>query len=376
MIVLDEVIYCEVITNKGGNTRILLSSLIGWEFFCFIEGGIVMIQLNQIKKTFKGKEEIHAVDGVDLTINKGEIFGIIGYSGAGKSTILRVMNQLEKQDSGKVFVDELEISSLKESELRKQRQKIGMIFQHFNLLWSRTVEGNIEFPLEIAGLRKEDRVAKVKKLIEMVGLQGKEKSYPSELSGGQKQRVGIARALANSPKYLLCDEATSALDPETTDSILNLLATINKNLGITIVMITHQMEVVQKICHKVAVMSEGKVVEIGLVKDLFSRPKHGVTKRFVQTLMGDDVETLQESLKIFYPNGKLLRLVFSSELSGKTILSSALRKLDIDVNVVSANITHTQEGATGVMYIHLEKDEIGKELILELENKGVKVEGW
>ena len=222
-----------------------------------------MIELSNIVKTFKAnKENIHAVNDVSLTINDGEIYGIIGYSGAGKSTLIRLINQLEVQTAGDVIIDGINIKELSPRELRLQRQQIGMIFQHFNLLWSRTVAENIELPLEFAHVPKAERQQRAAELIEMVGLTGREDAYPSELSGGQKQRVGIARALANSPRILLCDEATSALDPDTTEQILELLREINRRLGITIVMITHQMEVVQKICTRMAVMSDGKKVRL------------------------------------------------------------------------------------------------------------------
>ena len=222
-----------------------------------------MIEIKQVSKVYQLKNrEVIAVDDVSLTIEDGDIYGIIGYSGAGKSTLVRLINQLEIQDSGKIFVDNQNLGDLSSNELRKLRTKIGMIFQHFNLLWSRTVSENIELALEIAGNKdKQERHSKVQELVDLVGLTGRENAYPSELSGGQKQRVGIARALANDPKILLCDEATSALDPDTTKSILDLLLEINKKLNITIIMITHQMEVVQKICNHIAVMSEGKVIE-------------------------------------------------------------------------------------------------------------------
>ena len=265
-----------------------------------------MIELSNIVKTFKAnKENIHAVNDVSLTINDGEIYGIIGYSGAGKSTLIRLINQLEVQTAGDVVIDGINIKELSPRELRLQRQQIGMIFQHFNLLWSRTVAENIELPLEFAHVPKAERKQRAAELIEMVGLTGREDAYPSELSGGQKQRVGIARALANSPRILLCDEATSALDPDTTEQILELLREINSRLGITIVMITHQMEVVQKICTRMAVMSDGKIVEEGTVKQLFEHPKHAVTRRFVQNIEANQtIEELAESLKEKYPSGK------------------------------------------------------------------------
>ncbi len=336
-----------------------------------------MIQLKNITKQFQAdKKSIHALNQVNLKIEKGEIFGVIGYSGAGKSTLLRIINQLENQNSGQVFIDNVDISKLNEKKLRKQRQKIGMIFQHFNLLWSRNVEENIEFPLEIIGMSKIQRKKRVAELIRLVGLTGKEKSCPSELSGGQKQRVGIARALANEPHLLLCDEATSALDPETTESILDLLAKINKELKITMVVITHQMEVVQKICHRVAVMSEGNVVELGDVDSVFKDPQHEVSKKFIQTIHGEDVDVLQKQLKQYYSNGKLLRLVFSSQISAQPILSTILNEVDIEVNIVSANIAHTQKGAVGSMFVHLEKEKGQDQFIEKLQEKGVVVELW
>lgn len=241
-----------------------------------------MITLRQLSKIFRTKkDEITAVDNVDLSIREGEIFGIIGYSGAGKSTLIRLLNMLERPSTGDVIVAGKEMSTLRGKALRQARQDIGMVFQHFNLLWSRTVFENISFPLEIAKVPKEERIKRVNELIELVGLSDRAHAYPSELSGGQKQRVGIARALANDPKVLLCDEATSALDPKTTDSILDLLVDINQKLGITIVLITHEMYVIRKICHRVAVMEDGKIVEQGNVLDVFRHPKQRITQEFV-----------------------------------------------------------------------------------------------
>ena len=229
-----------------------------------------------------------------------------------------------------------------------------MIFQHFNLLWSRTVEENIAFPLEIAKVSKEERAKRVDELIKLVGLEGRGKAYPSELSGGQKQRIGIARALANNPEILLCDEATSALDPDTTESILELLKKINKEFGITIIMITHQMEVVQKICHKIAVMSDGRIVEKGTVKDIFENPKHEVTKRFVTNVDSHGkIERMQKELKELYPFGQIVRLSFTGEISNKPIMDIVLKKVTFPVSIVNANIGHSQIGPMGVMYVHI-----------------------
>src|SRR3954453_17963111 len=238
-----------------------------------------MISIQNVRKIFPGKKgDLKAVDDVNLEIKEGEIFGVIGYSGAGKSTLIRMLNGLELPTKGSVTVAGKEISKIKGAELRKARQEISMIFKHFNLLWSRTVQDNIAFPLEIAGVPAKEREQRVTELIKLVGLEGREDAYPSQLSGGQKQRVGIARALANGPEVLLCDEATSALDPETTDSILDLLVDINEKLGLTIVLITHEMQVIQKICNRVAVMEKGAVVEEGQVLEVFRKPKQPITK--------------------------------------------------------------------------------------------------
>lgn len=336
-----------------------------------------MIQIQDIVKTFTTKgEDIHAVRGANLEILDGEIFGIIGYSGAGKSTLVRIINQLEKQSSGKVIINGEEIGKLNSTQLRKKRQKIGMIFQHFNLLWSRTVEKNIEFPLEIAGVSKQERKERVQKLIRLVGLEGRENAYPSELSGGQKQRVGIARALANNPSILLCDEATSALDPETTDSILELLDQINREYNITMIIITHQMEVVQKLCHKVAVMSDGKVVEVGTVKDIFEHPQNEVTKRFVQTVEGKNIEVIKKELKKLYPYGQVMRLGFTGDISNRAIIADVIRKTTLPVSIVNSNITHSQIGPMGVIYAHVSdgSETEYREFSELLEKEGVKVD--
>lgn len=314
-----------------------------------------MIELKHITKIFHTqKGDIEACHDVNLTIQNGEIFGVIGYSGAGKSTLVRIINQLEKQTSGEVVIDGEDISQLSSQALRQKRMKIGMIFQHFNLLWSRTVKRNIELPLEIAGIDKEIRKKKTKELIELVGLQGRENAYPSELSGGQKQRVGIARALANDPTILLCDEATSALDPDTTEQILDLLKKINKQLGITIVMITHQMEVVQKVCHRIAVMSDGKVVEEGHVKDIFEHPKHMITRRFVRDISSKVTDDqLNENLKTIYPNGILLRLTFDEDIARQPIVSKVIKGTDLDISIVSGNLTNTIDSSFGILIINV-----------------------
>ena len=243
-----------------------------------------MIELKNISKDFgSGEKAVHAVRDVSLSIGSGEIFGIIGFSGAGKSTLVRCINLLERPSSGSVFVAGQDLTALSAKDLRAARKKIGMIFQHFNLMPSRTVAGNVAYPLKGSGLSKEDIQKKVATLLELVGIGDKADAYPSQLSGGQKQRVAIARALANDPQVLLCDEATSALDPQTTKAILHLLKHLNETLGITIVLITHEMAVVKEICDRVAVMEYGRVVEQGEVFTVFAEPKQDITKSFIHT---------------------------------------------------------------------------------------------
>lgn len=326
-----------------------------------------MIEIKEVSKIYDLKNrKVVAVDNVSLSINDGDIFGIIGYSGAGKSTLVRMINQLETQDKGKILIDGHELNKLSPKQLRQLRTKIGMIFQHFNLLWSRTVSENIELALQIAGIKeKHKRQQRVKELVDLVGLTGRENAYPSELSGGQKQRVGIARALANDPKILLCDEATSALDPDTTKSILDLLLEINRKLEITIVMITHQMEVVQKICNRVAVMSEGKVVEEGNVKKIFTMPKHSVTKSFIRDIKNNNEFDL-DMLKNIYSNGKLLKVIFDENTSRTPILTNVIRQCDSFINVIEANLTNTIDSSFGIMILEVTGD---YEKVIELFNK-------
>lgn len=315
-----------------------------------------MISIKGLSKVFPVKgTSIKAVDDLNLEIKKGEIFGVIGYSGAGKSTFIRLINRLEDPSDGQIMIDDQEITALNKKQLRLSRQEIGMIFQHFNLLWSRTVRENIAFPLEVAGMSKQERNKRVEELIDLVGLSGRGNAYPSQLSGGQKQRVGIARALANNPKVLLCDEATSALDPETTDSILSLLVDINEKLGLTIILITHEMHVIRKICHRVAVMDAGRVVEQGDVLDVFLHPEQQVTRKFVEQVMGDNQDT--ESLDFLrgnYKSGRLLRLHFIGEVTNQALISQVSREFVVNINILQGKITQTQKGAYGTLFIHLE----------------------
>lgn len=317
---------------------------------------MALINLQNVSKVYRSKHgDVNAVQDVTLRIGKGEIFGIIGYSGAGKSSLIRLLNGLEKPTSGTVEVAGRVISQIKGKSLREARQEISMIFQHFNLLWSRTVRDNIAFPLEIAGVGKEQRLKRVAELIKLVGLEGKENAYPSQLSGGQKQRVGIARALANNPKVLLCDEATSALDPQTTDSILGLLSDINERLGLTIVLITHEMHVIRKICHRVAVMENGRVVEEGDVLNVFRKPKEDMTKRFVQQVT--EPEETKETLQHFLEEtktGQTIQLTFVGEAAETPLITQIIRKFDVEVNILQGKISQTQDGAYGSLFIHVD----------------------
>ncbi|SFA47714.1 D-methionine transport system ATP-binding protein [Parageobacillus thermantarcticus] len=336
-----------------------------------------MIILENVTKIYEASNgSVTAVDNVSLQIKEGEIFGIIGYSGAGKSSLIRLLNGLEKPTNGKVIVAGRDIANIKGKELRKARQEIGMIFQHFNLLWSRTVRENIAFPLEIAGVPKEQRKKRVDELIQLVGLQGREDAYPSQLSGGQKQRVGIARALANNPKVLLCDEATSALDPQTTDSILELLVDINKRLGLTIVLITHEMHVIRKICDRVAVMENGKIVEQGEVLQVFRQPKQAITKRFVQQVVEPEEtkETITHLLDK-YPNGMVVQLTFVGEAAEQPLIANVVRQFQVDANILQGKISQTHQGSYGVLFVHIdgEKEEVAR-AIDYIRNQQVAVE--
>ena len=326
-----------------------------------------MIRVENVSKTYTGKQgTVEAVKDVSLEISRGEIFGVIGFSGAGKSTLIRLLNGLETVTSGHIYINEKDITTLKRKELLKERQKIAMIFQHFNLLWSRTVEENIAFSLEIAGVPKAERKAKVAELIDLVGLTGREKSYPSQLSGGQKQRVGIARALANEPEVLLCDEATSALDPKTTKDILKLLVEINQELGLTIVLITHEMHVVRQICHRVAVMEEGRVVESGEVIEVFKNPQQPITKQFVgEERVDDEIDEVFHHLSTSLRPGVAVRIQYLGDRTGDAVLSEAIRKLDATVSILRAKVNITQKGILGSMIILIEEESSKAEEVIE-----------
>lgn len=340
-----------------------------------------MIRLENVSKTFTdSNKEVHAVNNVSLTINDGDIFGIIGFSGAGKSTLVRCINLLEKPTVGKVFVDDAEITALSGKELRKARKKIGMIFQHFNLMPSRTIFGNVAYPLRGSGLSKEEIKEKVHHLLELVGISEKENAFPSQLSGGQKQRVAIARALANDPSILLCDEATSALDPQTTKSILKLLQQLNQTLGITVVVITHEMAVVKEICNRVAVMDHGDVVEEGEVFHVFASPKEPLTRSFIKTT--SNLQKIEELIAADSPvvatkKGELIvRLSYVEKNTSEPLISTVTQKFGIILNIVFADVEIVQNAPIGgtVAIVSGESSRIDEALqYLRDKNVGVEV---
>ncbi|USK97386.1 methionine ABC transporter ATP-binding protein [Bacillus tropicus] len=322
-----------------------------------------MISFNNVSKVYEsGGQSVHAVEDVTLSVEKGEIFGIIGFSGAGKSTLLRLVNMLERPTAGTISIDDKDITSLSTKELRKLRQRIGMIFQSFNLFNSRTVFGNIAYPLKLAKVPKNEIKERVNELLKFVGLEDKANNYPEQLSGGQKQRVGIARALATSPDILICDEATSALDPETTTEILNLLKKVNREYNLTILLITHEMHVVKEICHRVAVMENGNVIEEGKLFDVFTQPKTKTTQNFVRSVINDH---LPESVLAKIQNGgQIYRLTFTGEETGQPVLSYITKNYNVDVNVLYGNIIELQNVLFGNLLVELqgEQREIQKAL--------------
>ncbi|MEN5018553.1 ATP-binding cassette domain-containing protein [Erwinia sp. Eh17-17] len=314
-----------------------------------------MIVLRNVSKIFNAKSgPVTAVDNVSLRVEQGQIYGIIGYSGAGKSTLIRLLNGLEKPTSGSVMVAGQDIAQASGEALRQARLKISMVFQHFNLLWSRTVSENIAFSLQIAGAPKAAIQRRVQELITLVGLSGKEQVYPAQLSGGQKQRVGIARALANSPDVLLCDEATSALDPQTTDAILDLLLDINRQLGLTIVLITHEMHVVRKICHHVAVMEDGKIVEEGEVLSVFTHPQQPITRTFVKQTAGyTSSETPFNADLVNAGQGAVVKLTFIGDSTQQPIVGELTLKYALPFNILHGKMTQTTHGTFGELWLQV-----------------------
>lgn len=335
-----------------------------------------MIELKDVYKTYERKGVAHeALKGVSLKVEKGDIFGVIGFSGAGKSTLIRLVNYLERPTKGKVFVDGKDLSTFKTNELRAMKKNIGMVFQHFNLLESKTVFDNIAIPLVLAKKGKKEIRHRVEELLEFVGLSDKAKNYPNELSGGQKQRVGIARALASNPSILLCDEATSALDPETTDSILQLLKKINQEYNITIMIITHEMSVIKEICNRVAVMEKGKIIEQGSVLEVFGKPKHPTTKNFVKTVMNNTIpDHILKNLTL-NQNEKLIKLSFIGQNSGEPVIHDLIQHYGVKLNIVYATMNEIQETILGSLYLKIEGDRDSiKNGIHYLEKQGIDVE--
>ena len=339
-----------------------------------------MIVIEDAYKTFEsGARKVDAVRGVSLTIQDGEIFGVIGYSGAGKSTLIRLINLLERPTSGRIFVNGQELTALAPKELRQARRKIGMIFQHFNLMKSRTVYSNVAYPLRGSPLSKEERRDKVMNLLKLVGLEEKALAYPSQLSGGQKQRVAIARALANDPTVLLCDEATSALDPQTTQDILRLLRDVNRKLGITIVLITHEIAVVKEICTRLAVMDAGRVVEEGAIYDVFSQPKAELTQRFIRTTNNlarfeELLATAPDSLSL-KPGDVIAQMEFHGGSAGHALVSTLSREYGVDISIVFGNIDIWQATPLGTLIVIFRGpvDQVQKAL-LAAEKSEVQVE--
>ena len=328
----------------------------------------IMIKVEDISKSFESKDAtVNALNHVNLEIHKGEIYGVIGMSGAGKSTLVRCLNLLEKPTSGNVYIEGKNLMQLSEKELREVRTHIAMIFQHFNLLMQRTVLDNICFPLEIVGMKKKEAREKAKELLKIVDLEEKAKAYPAQLSGGQKQRVAIARALAMDPKILLCDEATSALDPTTTKSILALLKKINREFGITIVIITHEMTVVQEICSHVAIIDHGDLAETGTVEDVFSHPKTKAAKKLVS--QSEDKEYSELSSK------RCVRIVFKENPSAEPVIGNMILECKAPVNILQADTKDIGGIAHGQMILQLPDDEIiANRMIAYLQERKLEVE--
>lgn len=340
-----------------------------------------MIKLSNIEKIYDSPAgKVHALKGINLEIAKGEIYGIIGLSGAGKSTLVRCINMLERPTSGEVIVDGQDMTKLNDSELRNARKNIGMIFQHFNLLSSATVYENIAFPLKLSNVSKDKIAKKVNPLLELVGLKDKANQYPAQLSGGQKQRVGIARALASNPKILLCDEATSALDPQTTKSILDLIYTINKNLSLTVIVITHEMQVIKEICDKVAVISNGVIAESGKVLDVFTNPQHEITKEFISVLLSNELPAAFRGSKISQTKTEgsllLLRLNFLGESADDPVLAQMIRTCHgVECTMLFGNLDEIHGVPFGRFIVGLSGSENAIQSALEfLGGKDVRVE--
>ena len=328
---------------------------------------LALIELNHLTKTFKGKTQtVDALKDINLQIEQGDIFGIIGMSGAGKSTLVRCINFLERPTSGSVVIDGKDLASLAPKELRQLRQQVSMIFQHFNLLSQRDVRGNIAFAMEIAGMKRPQIEKRIDELLEIVGLTDRQHNYPSQLSGGQQQRVAIARALATNPKIILCDEATSALDPTTTTSILNLLREINRKMGITIVIITHEMSVVESTCTHVAIIDDGRLAECGTVESVFSQPKSAAAKKLIFRTTGADSGAMGE---------RMIRIVFEGSSADEPTISDLAMQCHVAVNIRYADTREVSGKLFGQMILQLPEDHLQQEkAIYFLQNKGLRVE--
>lgn len=323
-----------------------------------------MISIRNVTKEFElNKQKVTALSDVTFTIDKGDIFGIIGFSGAGKSTLLRMINALEVPTSGHVEIDGVNINALSFNELRKVRKRIGMVFQQFNLLNAKSVYDNVAIPLILNKVSQDEIDAKVKKLLDFVDLGDKANAYPGELSGGQKQRVGIARALATDPSILLCDEATSALDPDTTESILRLLERVNHELGVTIVIVTHEIDVIQKICNRVVVMEQGRLIEEGSVLDVFSKPKKETTKRFVRTVIPDEIPmSVKHTLACEKREYTILKMHFLGNHTTDNVLYHINKTYNLETSVLFATVTELEHTVLGIFIVQFigNADEVGK----------------
>jgi D-methionine transport system ATP-binding protein len=338
-----------------------------------------MIKLQNLDKTYSQKgRTINALQAINLDVAEGEVFGIIGGSGAGKSTLLRCINLLEEPSNGEVIVDQKNLRDLSTSSLRAARRKMGMIFQHFNLISTKNVFHNIALPLKLANTPSQKIKDRVQELLELTGLQGYARAYPHELSGGQKQRVAIARALAHEPKVLLSDEATSALDPQTTRSILALLQDINKKLGITIVLITHEMDVIKQICHRVAILEDGKIIEQGDVLDIFTQPEQAVTKSFVATCMKESLPSnILDNLHVTQQSEKdhpLLHLAFRGSSAVEPVISGLVKKCDVEVNILQAHLENIRGESCGAMTLSLQDAKKCDAAVAYLKQNGLQVE--
>ena len=362
--VLPEAVFREEAAKQGGNTEIIRPCVVfDTRTFCIFRRDNLepIIEIKNLTKTFgSGENQVEALRDVNISVNSGEIFGIIGLSGAGKSTLVRCINLLERPNEGQVLFHGQNMMAMSDKELRLQRRKITMIFQSFNLLEQRTSLDNICFPLELVGTPRKEAVKRAKELLEIVGLPDKANAYPVQLSGGQKQRIAIARALATNPEVLLCDEATSALDPKTTDSILKLLQKINKERGITVIIITHQMSVIEQICHRVAILDHGDVAEIGKVEDVFHNPQSEAGRRLVSPEAA--------SLPLSTWEGPVARIAFNGNASADPIIATLAMDLGVKVSILGADTRNIDGKAFGTMLISLPEDLTQKRKVLDYLN--------